>query len=803
MSHAQAFHTSCRTGLGGGSGFQINAATPALDREQLAAMSAVHAHYDAPREMPHAPTAEEMRSFPVSLKMSVVPSVGPVVSRTEYVGREYRGLDGAPDEGRFGNFFCHMVVGAPGDEPFDGLYAVELWDAPHWTTTESQSTALPPLGPLVPGSIDLARVLDAAAAAPPGVAAALLDGALAALHGGPPLLIVDPQSERAATWLAWITYALPPWLARELTFSSFEGRPQDVRGLHAVATTPACETATASSGAFARVDVTAPADVDGSSLYARAATTLAGEGAEALAGAVRRLVGEDADELGASLVIAGHMTELVTDDDLGAVLARLVAMARAGELDAAAAAVSGIPASEAGDRRALDWWAELHALARSARGDAARRLASTALERLAAHLDALPDDLSPVPADAPTAPDVGGIGRWLRALEGARGDESSGRLIAVGVRLGLVGLNVPVDERVAAVVADDLDRPAMRAALAMLDVTGADAALLARVAEAIADKADVDPAARARLSVLRESRSARQAIRDRAERLGTFAAAATWQHMRVAADPTACGDAARELVALADGPDDEEAVRGLWGEGGPSGHAALGDLVGAYLDAGRPVPAPDVERAYRMLMSEPLPTERPAHGHIGYALFRLPAAARRRPEVFAWVAALERPDDPRALRAWATRMAGALCADQRQIPDERWDELVEIVADTLVARRDGAGFAEALGQLRDAHFDRLCEALGAALGKRLKASSDRARFAAREFDSWSRLSFDGIADEVLPVAFRPLSRRDREDVGDLLGPGLQPRWDDWLERHPRGARAAVTRAFTRRRKAGA
>src|SRR5436305_2362179 len=136
MSHPQAFHTSCREGLGGISGFQINAASAALDREQLAALSEAHARYDTPHDLPYEPTAEEMPRFPVALRTSVVPTVGPVVSRTEYVGREYRGSGGRPDEGRFGNYFCHMVVGEAGDDPFDGLTAVELWDAPHWTTAE-------------------------------------------------------------------------------------------------------------------------------------------------------------------------------------------------------------------------------------------------------------------------------------------------------------------------------------------------------------------------------------------------------------------------------------------------------------------------------------------------------------------------------------------------------------------------------------------------------------------------------------------------------------------------------------------
>ena len=52
MSHPQAFHTSCRSGLSGISGFQINAASPRLDAQQLAALAGAHARYHVPRDVP-------------------------------------------------------------------------------------------------------------------------------------------------------------------------------------------------------------------------------------------------------------------------------------------------------------------------------------------------------------------------------------------------------------------------------------------------------------------------------------------------------------------------------------------------------------------------------------------------------------------------------------------------------------------------------------------------------------------------------------------------------------------------------
>ena len=97
-------------------------------------------------------------------------------------------------------------------EPFDGLAAVELWDAPHWTTDESPAPRSPSSARSAPAVRP--RVRAAAQLAPAGVAAGVVDGALAALDGGPRVVVVEPDLERAVTWVAWISYALPAELAR-------------------------------------------------------------------------------------------------------------------------------------------------------------------------------------------------------------------------------------------------------------------------------------------------------------------------------------------------------------------------------------------------------------------------------------------------------------------------------------------------------------------------------------------------------------------------------------------------------------
>ena len=799
MSHGQAFHTSCRKGLSGTAGFQVNAASDGLDRAQLAAMVAAHARYDAPHDLPFEPTPEQMHDFPVALRATMVPDVGPVVSRTAYVGREYRGADGAPDEGRFGNYFCHMVVGAAGDDAFGGLYAIELWDAPHWTTDESPTPALPTLDRLAPGPLDLQRVLEAVADAPAGVPAALLDGALLALDGGPPLLIVDPDPRCATVWMAWITFALPPRQAAAFTFSTFEGRPRDVRGLHAIATTPACD-GVAAGGRIARVDVAAPVEGAEPTLYARAATTLAARGTEALASAVRRVHDADRDAAGASLAIEGRVSEVVAGDDLGAVLEALLLRARAGELEPVAAAAAAIAPTPAADRLHLPAWSDLHRLAREAEGDAARTLASEALARIVAHPDAPLDEIATVSPTAPTQPAVGGIGSWLRATEAARGSDAIGGLLELGAGLGLIGVNVAVDDRVAAVIAAELHRPEALATLERLEAVGV-TRVTERVADHVAAEADGSPFATPGLAALAGSKAACRAIRARAGSARTFAAVATWEQLRVFAAPEELPLAAGELVDLARTPQEEAAVRGLWGQAGPMDPAEIAVLVAAYQATERPVPTEDVERAFAALMSLPLPMEPRATSDLGRLLAKLPRAARHRPEHYAWSAALVRLESAADLEEWSRRTVAALSASSEAIPDHRWSELLQIAADRLVARRRSDGFARALADILTCRFPGFSEAVGDALAREIERAPDPVRLAAAEFELWTGLNSPEVDAEVLPGAFAPLSRGDREAVAELLGPKLAERWERWSERHPRpGVRTAVTRVLRRRGK---
>jgi hypothetical protein len=793
MSYPQAFHTSCRTGLSGISGFQINAASARLDERQLAALASKHARYVAPIDAPFEPTPEQMRAFPVALKMSVVPGLGPVVSRTEYVGREYRGANGTPDEGRFGNYFCHMIVGEDHADPFGGLAAVELWDAPHWTTQESPIAVLPELDELTPGPLDVATVLGVVSAAPDGVAAALVDRALAAMDGDLPLLILDPDPARAVTWLAWISYALPPDLARRLTFSTFEGRPADAAALHVVATTPACDQGATSGGRFERIDVTRPS-VGSPTLYARVAAALAAEGPERLGMAIRRATGETTAERGAALAVAGGHTELIQDEDLPGLLMHVRGLAEAGHIDQAAAAVAELSTSDAADRAAITGWIALYAFARTrATGEAARDLASLALVRLIRCADALPEHLEQIPTSARTAPSVAGIGAWVRATEAARGTDRSGGYVLLGVRLGLAGLNVPVDARIAAVLADDLERRPTQRALDTIAAHGGLGHLITGVAEAVADGATRDPRARERLALLSRYEDAREAIGARADELGTFDAHVTWQRMRVAAGLATPAQAARALAPRAADAGARAEIRELWGPEGPRTAGDLDDLLHAYLDTGNPVPHEDEERAFRSLMRAPLPQAR--REGIGVTLSSL-EAARSRADFWAWGAFVY--DQP--LYRWSAGAAVAFHDRDQQVPDERWNELVRYLGERLIAERRSPDFPATFERFSGTERPRLLGEMGVALAAETKRAKQRAEFAAAEFDFWVRRYSPDTFGPVLAAGFEPLSARDVDAVSELLIPQLLPHWHRWTEANPRGGKVArVLRRLTRER----
>ena len=800
MSHPQAFHTSCRSGLAANPGFQFNAASPSLDRALLSRLASRHAGYHVPRDMPLEPGADELAQFPVALKVAPVDGVGAVVSRTTYVGREFRGRDGAPDEGRFGNYFSHIVVGN-GADPFDGLLGIELWDAPHWTDSESPEPDLVELGHLTPGPLDVERVAAMLSTAPRDVMAAVLDATVAALDGGPRVVVVEADNARAAAWIGWISFALPTRQALRLTFTTFDGRPRYADDVHVCVTTPACDLAFAQhelGHSVTLVDVGAAVEAARPSLYARVALALAEQGADALATAVRAVPADaDGQRRGAHLAIAGEMTELVEGDELAAVVELLRELAANGQVAVAAATAKELPADTATDRATLPEWAALHVVARARPADeASRSLAETALARIIAFAGELPDTTPSVAHDSPTQPGVGNLAPWLSAVEAVAGTAASGPLISGGLTLGLVGVNAAVDRRLARALTDGLAHPPVQAALRAIGGQRSLEHIIFAVTDALAERAPADPAARAQLRRITPHPAARAALRRRAEEERSFERMAAWLQAEVAEDPSRRRSAAADLAAVARSDRDDAEIRELWGASGPRGDVEQAELLGAYLRAGMPPPLSAVNRALAELMRMPLTTARTTDT-LGAMLARCDERVRDHPSYRAWWVATTRPGVPHPFAVWAANAGSAIAADDAHLPEQRWQELCDYVCKEAVRHRRAADYEQGIAALRSRARGDVDDWLVVTVAEMLRDEDVRPRLIADLFQTWRKLPDDGpdLVGDVLMRATESVKRRDLEEVAEFLAPSLLEEWAAWQERRPR---STVARALGRR-----
>lgn len=790
MSYPQALHTSCRNGLSGHAGFQFNAASSGLDEGQLARIAAAHAGYRTPPDAPAEPSAEEIASLPVSLRYLPVEGVGPVVSRTVYVGREFRGTGAEPDSGRFGNYFSHILVGAGDGEPFGGLFPIELWQAPHWSTSEIEENELAPLEEIEPGPLDLARVLGLLAPRRAAALGAIADAALAAVLGGPRLVLVEPDPELAAAWVAWACFALPPDRAGELTFSTFDGRPRLADSVRLCVTTPACDVdfPPYELGSAVRViDAAAPPAAAELSLYGRAIGEFAGAGDEAVGTVLRNLPpGLGGAEAAAAIAVAARRTDLARAEESPAVVAAL----RDALERVPAASIAEMAAALPAGAEAAEGWTDLYAAARRGDGLDAGAVVDEALGRLLDSFPELPAELPPIPPDSPNPPSAGVLVRWLEMVSVAAGSERLGPVVSAGSRLGLVGCNTALDKELAATIAAGLGDPGVREAYDSIAAKGVERVVegvaLELAAAAAAGDLDLDL-----LAYVAADPVAREAVRRRAEEeAGDFEAIAGWELLRVRSEPGRRAGAVTALAARAQTREDEQTVRGLYGAAGPTSPIEHAELLEGWSAAGRAAPALDFQGALACLAELRL-EDHDLAAPLMRPLADGPPETRADPTHRLWRLVLEPPPGHRSWSEWAGEMAHLL-EEALELPRRRREEAARLVADTAVAclgERDHLeGVEQAVGRLgRDWPL-----ALGEALAARIDRAADPARLVAEAFARWagSRRCREALLGTALPRATRDLSAHDLEEVGERCGERL-PGWDAWLERHP--PRRAVTR----------
>ncbi len=813
--HEQAFHTCCRRGLTARPGFQYNAVSAGLSRAALEQLAADHAGYQVPRDTPPEPTPEQLELFPVSLRCRPVDGLGAVVSRTAYVGREFRSQDGEPNTGRFGNYFSHIVIGAGDCEPFDGLMAIELWEAEHWTTRESPDPVLAPVGPLAPGPLDVDGVLavllpDRAAWIPEVVGATMT-----ALAGGPRVVLVEDPGPRAAAWVALVCFALPRAVANALTFSTFEGRPRYV-DVHLTLTTAGCDVAFPAHELGHRVTVI---DVHGGvpdparqTLLGAAVAALARAGGEALANATRSVTAEDcadAASLGAAFAVIARCCELVRDD--ADVVASLRLIERwhqsergVGDLALATRAVAAChaPATDA----ALGAWVNLHAAARAGGHAESADLVDAALEQLMPSLDRLGQFETVVSCEAPVRPSVARLAEFVDGLPAPPEPSKLGQRIAGGWQLGLVGINAEVDRRFAVTLAEHLDDQDVGRTFAAIRSHSRYRELLGTVIATLLERAVSDPAALRRLAALGDDEIIERALMETLRTSKSFETLLVGAQVQLRRHPRRRSEFAARLAGLADTDSQQAGIRRLFGPSGAAGPAEHAELLGAYAAAARRPPQRDIDAGWRALLAFPLtdPQLEATLTPLVETLLVVDPEAESHAAYVVWSVAGRRPPAaPRlTLEEWTRALAYVAARPPAELPDDRYAEFVATVARRILLHRGPTehracfeGAALAVGRRNWLHICGSQLALG---------SSEETAVLARLFEIWvmapNSASRVLVLEELLPASTGRLTTKRREAIRDALPERLHGRWLTWSEAHPPSS--AVARTVGRLRRKG-
>jgi hypothetical protein len=286
---------------------------------------------------------------------------------------------------------------------------------------------------------------------------------------------------------------------------------------------------------------------------------------------------------------------------------------------------------------------------------------------------------------------------------------------------------------------------------------------------------------------------AREAVEANAAEGGDFESLAAWELLRAGSDGSSRVAAVTALANRAETAGHEAAIRGLYGEGGPSGPGDHAELLEGWEAAGREAPILDYESALACL------------GEMSFGeakrivpLFRIlrtgTRVARGDPEYAAWSLLFEAAPERQPFRDWAeaaSRLQGLVGIG---LSSRREVDLHALAARVAVQSLGEEDHARGLEILLDSMGREWPLDLGDALAHRAAKSINPQKLLARAFVVWQAPKRCRIAllETAMPRATRDLSAKELEAVGASLGERWGPPWEDWLEEHP--PRRAVSRA---------
>lgn len=216
----QLFYTSCKKGLSSGMGFQTYSMSEGLSREEAEEIEG-HCIYIPPDNLSGNPTDEEItKLYPISFSFFKLKSGKNCLCRIKYSGKDY--------SGRFGNYFCHVLIIDEHELPF---YPIEFYESPIFrdglTEEEKNSEVIVPLPVLyeIPkGNITLEKIelflKGGAAKKRTKSLNVFLDGIIDGEINRKKIFFCDEKSN-LALWIAAATMTLPVSQANLITFNTY------------------------------------------------------------------------------------------------------------------------------------------------------------------------------------------------------------------------------------------------------------------------------------------------------------------------------------------------------------------------------------------------------------------------------------------------------------------------------------------------------------------------------------------------------------------------------------------------------
>ncbi|HYQ68941.1 GTPase-associated protein 1-related protein [Actinophytocola sp.] len=257
MTMHQLYYTSCEDGLEGIQGFQISAMTRGAPKP-LVELAVRASAYEAGSGLATQDSGTDLGAFPVAF--GYVPS-GPAATlfQSRYTGSDFTG--------RTGNYFAHALLLEDADRELGNRLPIDMWRSPTWVHARSNGTDLPALDAIAPGDTT----------SPPMVRQFLSEhgtGRLALMisavqrvlaEGRGRVVLVVPNDQTAALWLAALCRSFPRHLGLGISFLTYTSRPEDA-GVLVSCTTPDVYLPT--YGDFTVVDMTTDSPVDDPTRYA-------------------------------------------------------------------------------------------------------------------------------------------------------------------------------------------------------------------------------------------------------------------------------------------------------------------------------------------------------------------------------------------------------------------------------------------------------------------------------------------------------------------------------------------------------